>query len=152
MTHCMRCTSPASCDVWGCVPGTFSSEKVDPNPPPLTPGQQAILDAIPLREPGPFDLSTRTVPAAPPSTLSLEKIQALLDSTPPEPFGEWMRQQGFPPETSVLFLPETMRGELPSFAWPRYVQFSLDVGTPMLMRDVRGPMATVDQIWRGMVP
>lgn len=105
MTHCMRCTSPASCDVWGCVPGTFSSEKVDPNPPPLTPGQQAILDAIPL-----------------------------LDSTPPEPFGEWMRQQGFPPETSLLFLPLTMRPHLPF--WPEYVQFSVDVKEPTLMRRV----------------
>lgn len=77
-----------------------------------------------------------TAPTAPPSKLSLEKIQAMLDAVGPEPLGEWMREQGFPPEASLLILPETMRSQLPSFAWPRYVRFSLNVSAPTLMRDV----------------
>lgn len=80
MTHCMRCVSPASCDVWGCVPGTFSGEKHDLNPQPLTLGQQAILDAIPLRQPGPFDLSTSAVPAAPGAPVVRFHARAMLNS------------------------------------------------------------------------
>lgn len=65
-------------------------------PQPLTPGQQAILDAVPLREPGPFDIfqswptrpdpdpveevlgrmaaSTSTVSATPPATLAMRQF------------------------------------------------------------------------------
>ena len=38
--------------------------KIDPNPVPLTDGQRAILDAIPMREPGPIG-GCRAQPAAP---------------------------------------------------------------------------------------
>lgn len=150
MNHCMRCTSPASCDIWGCTPLSFPSEKRDPNPQPLTPGQQKILDAVPLREVTPgllggapskrYDAnrsliaSTSTVPATIPSTLSLATLEKLLADIPPEPIGEWMREQGFPPETSLALLPETMRSQLPF--WPEYVRFSVDVKEPTLMRSV----------------
>lgn len=123
-------------------------------PQPLTPGQQAILDAVPLREPGPFDIfqswptrpdpdpveevlgrmaaSTSTVSATPPATLDLAALEKVLADIPPEPIGEWMREQGFPPETSLAILPETMRSQLP--IWPSYVRFSLGVTEPTLAR------------------
>lgn len=145
----MRCTSPASCDVWGCVPGTFRSEKRDPNPQPLTTGQQAILDAVPRvdREmerlfaacvPQPVRVDPRASTSAvststAPATLSLASLEKALADIPPEPIGEWMREQGFPPETSLAILPLTMRGLLPF--WPEYVRFSVHVGAPTLARD-----------------
>lgn len=151
----------------------LSALKRDPNPQPLTPGQQKILDAVPLRQPGPFDVfqswpcrdqktavmdeliangmpfatmasttSTTTPASTGTSEQMLAAIKKLLADIPPEPIGEWMRGQGFPPETSLAILPETMRGLLPPFAWPQYVRFSLDVSEPTLMREVPGGWTT----------
>lgn len=106
--------------------------------------ERQVLEAIPLREPSQFDLFSSTTSATQPTTLDLAAVEKLLADTPPEPIGEWMRQQGFPPETSLLILPETMREQLPPFAWPRYVRFSLDVAGPTLMRDVLAG----HQIWQ----
>ena len=140
---CFRCVTPRQCDVWGCVPGTFPSEKRGPDPQPLTPGQQAILDAVPLAGDAPWklynprrqvDATTSTVPTTPPTTLTLAAVEKLLADIPPEPIGEWMREQGFPPEASLLVLPETMRGQLP--VWPSYVRFSVDVSSPVLCLDL----------------
>lgn len=113
----------------------------DPNPQSLTPEQQAIFDAVPLRQPGPFDLAfstaatTRTTSAAAPTTFDLAALEKLLADVPPEPIGEWMREQGFPPETSVLILPAAMRDKLPPFGWPTYVRFSLNARDPMLVKN-----------------
>jgi hypothetical protein len=51
----------------------------------------------------------------------------------PEPIGEWMRGQGFPPETCCLILPPGMRAQLGPF-WPPYVTFSPLVTSPTLAR------------------
>lgn len=67
--------------------------------------------------------STSTATA--PSLESLERIKRLLDSMPPEPIGEWMRSQGYPPESWRVIIPSALL-EDPSQArlWPSYVQFS----------------------------
>lgn len=129
--------------------GPFSVPKRDPNPQPLTPEQQAILDAVPMLEGrrhtfsgGPAALhnlprattAASTTPAAAPTALQLAALEKLLADVPPEPIGKWMREQGFPPETSLAILPETMRGQLPF--WPEYVRFSVHVGAPTLVQNV----------------
>lgn len=55
----------------------------------------------------------------------LDRMAQLINSMPPEPIGEWMRQRGNPPEQWCLVLPESMRTapDAPAF-WPEYVRFS----------------------------
>lgn len=141
---CARCTTPSKCALWGCVPGTFPSEPKDPR---VAREMQHLFDVC---VPQPTRASTSTVPSTPPSTLTLEKLEAAIGAIGPEPIGEWMREQGFPPETSLAILPEWMRAQLPF--WPKYVQFSLDVGEPILAKGVLPAQATAEQIWRGMAP
>ena len=150
---CFRCTTPVRCAVWGCAPGTFPSEKRDPNPQPLTPGQQEVFDAIPLIErsypagyidPRHSKASTSTASTAPPTALTLEKVKAALDAVGPEPIGEWMREKGFPPESSLLFLPLVMRDQLPF--WPSYVRFTAYVHAPMLARDAKADWVPVEYL------
>ena len=68
MAHCMRCTSPASCDVWGCVPGTFSSEPKDPR---VAREMQHLFDAC---VPQPPRASTSTASTTPPATLAMRQF------------------------------------------------------------------------------
>lgn len=130
MGHCMRCASPANCDVWGCAPGTFSSEPKDPR----VAREMEHLFAACVPQPVRVDprAPSSTVSTAPPATFDLAALEKLLADIPPEPIGEWMREQGFPPETSLAILPETMRSQLP--IWPSYVRFSLGVAEPTLAR------------------
>ena len=139
---CMRCTTPSKCAVWGCVPGTFPSKHsydqmaadlADGTPKILAALDKLIANGMPF---APMAASTSTVPSTPPSTLTLEKLEAAIGAIPPEPIGEWMREQGFPPETSLVILPEMMRPQLP--IWPSYVRFSTHVGKPHLCRDLLG--------------
>lgn len=53
----------------------------------------------------------------------------------PEPIAEWMLDQGCPPATHTLLLPETMRAELGPFP-PRYVKFTSKVDRPTLMQNL----------------
>lgn len=55
------------------------------DPQPLTPGQQAILDAIPLREPSQFDLFSSTTSATQPTTLDCLIALANQPEHPPRP-------------------------------------------------------------------
>lgn len=83
-----------------------------------------------------YATSTSTSPASSLTTAQLlERIRAVkaaLDENP-EPVGEWMRGQGFPPETCCLLLPESHRAQLGPF-WPPYVAFSKFVASPTLVR------------------
>lgn len=54
-----------------------------------------------------------------------------------EPIGEWMRSKGFPPESSLLLLPESYRSEFGNFP-PRYVRFSALASAPMLTHNLFG--------------
>lgn len=146
---CARCTTPGKCALWGCVPGTFPSEPKDPR---VAREMQHLFDVcVPQPPRAPTSTVPTTIPASTGTTEQmLAAIEKLLADIPPEPIGEWMREQGFPPETSLVLLPETMRSQLP--VWPKYVRFSLDVGEPVLAKDVLPAQATVEQIWRGMAP
>lgn len=95
-----------------------------------TPKIEALLDKL-IANGMPFATMASTA-SAPVDPLTLDKLKAVIADIPPEPIGEWMREQGFPPETSVLMLPETMRSHLPF--WPSYVRFSLGAAEPMLAR------------------
>lgn len=55
----------------------------------------------------------------------IERAAQMLSDMQPEPIGEWMRQQGNPPEEWLLILPQRMRDKVagPMF-WPNYVAFS----------------------------
>jgi hypothetical protein len=58
-------------------------------------------------------------------------------SNAPEPIGEWMRSQGFPPEKCFMVLPLRLR-EAFKHDCPPYVRFSNDVSgnTALLLYDV----------------
>ena len=71
-----------------------------------------------------------TVNGAATTSADIERIKAALEKLGPEPIGEWMRSQGFPPESSVLVMPEASRSNLP--LWPSYVLFSKTLRTPVL--------------------
>ena len=84
-----------------------------------------------------FTVTSATVSTGP--TLTPERlaetvraIKAAIQENP-EPIGEWMRGQGFPPETCCLILPERMRELLGPF-WPPYVSFSSNFAEPTLCR------------------
>ena len=55
-----------------------------------------------------------------------------------EPVGKWMREQGTPPETHTLFVPEAGRpASDPEFGWPRYVRFSPHITKPVVVNNDR---------------
>ena len=72
--------------------------------------------------------------AASTTTLTLESLRAAVAKIDPEPIGEWMRAQGFPPERCLLVLPAHMKSG--SKFWPSYVRFSAYVNDPVLVQDV----------------
>lgn len=69
-------------------------------------------------------------------TINLEHMKEALDSLGPEPIGEWMRSQGYPPEDYDLLLPlwyyKSQEDDLP-FMWPNYVKFSPLIENPVLV-------------------
>lgn len=71
---------------------------------------------------------------------SIEAMVRAIEALPPEPIGEFMRQQGMPPERGyILILPEAMRetaGPLP----PRYVRFSSLIAKPVIGPDLAARM------------
>lgn len=70
-----------------------------------------------------------------PTIESIRAVQAQIAAMGPEPIGEWMRRQGFPPELYTMVLPTKLRDGLDSsvpapLVWPGYVQFSVSVSEP----------------------
>ena len=70
-----------------------------------------------------------------PTIESIRAVQAQIAAMGPEPIGEWMRRQGFPPEMYTMVLPVKLRDGLDSsvpapLVWPGYVQFSVSVSAP----------------------
>jgi hypothetical protein len=51
---------------------------------------------------------------------------------------QWMRDRGYPPETSLLVLPDSMR--VPLVKYPAYIRFSQFIQSPVLMADVMGKL------------
>lgn len=49
----------------------------------------------------------------------IERVVAAMEKIGPEPFGEWMRQQGHPPEHWTLYLPKSFTSD--GTLLPRYV-------------------------------
>lgn len=88
-----------------------------------TPSSQACTSATAL---WPRNLSSEQM---------LRQIEDALAAVPPEPIGEWMRAQGYPPAVSTLVLPESMRAAVGPWP-PKYVVFSdrLPGGGPVLLR------------------
>lgn len=64
----------------------------------------------------------------------VERVAQSLRDMPPEPIGEWMRQQGCPPDKWCLILPQRLRDEVggPMF-WPDYVAFSPVLDQPVIV-------------------
>lgn len=69
-----------------------------------------------------------------PLTLADLKHLANILRAPPEPIGEWMRQQGHPPEQWRIILPQNMREDVlcPQLL-PHYVAFSPVVSEPVFI-------------------
>jgi len=67
-----------------------------------------------------------------------EELEATLTELGPEPIGEWMRKQGFPPEQSLLFLPQWMWLVYGGPLMPSYVKFSPFVCQPVLAHNLFG--------------
>lgn len=61
------------------------------------------------------------------SPADLQRMADALDVIGPEPIGEWMRAQGYPPEKYVLYLNTSRRVDMGPFT-PRYVAFVDCVG------------------------
>lgn len=79
-----------------------------------------------------------TASTAPPGNLSIQSVNDIvraIERFPPEPLGQWMREQGFPPEDGgMLVLPESLRDELGlQFATPFYLRFSDLISQPVLL-------------------
>lgn len=64
----------------------------------------------------------------------IDLVAEILKNQPPEPIGEWMRNQGRPPEKYHVVFPEKMRDEIqgPMF-WPQYVLFSKALEQPVFI-------------------
>ncbi len=64
----------------------------------------------------------------------LDRMVQVLRSIPPEPIGEWMREQGRPPEQWRVVMPQKVRDEVdgPVF-WPDYVAFSPLLDKPVFI-------------------
>lgn len=63
---------------------------------------------------------------------SITEMLKVIERLPPEPFGEWMRSQGCPPEDWTVVLPKQIQSECPY--WPKYVRFSAYVDSPTFIR------------------
>jgi hypothetical protein len=85
---------------------------------------------------------TSTV-AAPPSAADFAAIERAIAAAGPEPIGEWMRDQGFPPDRCLLILPLHMRRQMGAFP-PNYVNFTQHVEQPVLTHDILGLSAMGD--------
>lgn len=80
--------------------------------------------------------TTHTSPPLPSLLEGIRQIEATIQARGPEPIGEWMRAQGFPPESCFLVLPETEKWRAvagPFF--PQYVRFSAAINEPCLCRN-----------------
>lgn len=81
-----------------------------------------------------------TSQAKTPTLQDIERVAKMLEAMPPEPIGEWMRQQGRPPEQWRVVLPESLRDEAGSLAahlWPAYVAWSSATDRPIFVPCVR---------------
>lgn len=63
----------------------------------------------------------------------MRRAADVLRDMPPEPIGEWMREQGMPPSLYTLFLPSSMRPAEDAL-WPSYVHFSDLIERPVFVR------------------
>lgn len=80
-------------------------------------------------------------------TLTLQDIGRMaqvLEAMPPEPIGEWMRQQGRAPEQWRVVLPAALRtlSGVPE-VWPDYVAFSPAIDKPVFVARAPWPWAWV---------
>ena len=64
----------------------------------------------------------------------LDRLAEIVCGMPKEPFGEWMRQKGYPPEKWVTVIPEKMRTYGGQKALPNYVRFSHHIDSPVFIR------------------
>lgn len=56
----------------------------------------------------------------------IERVAEMLRDFPPDPIGEWMLQQGRPPEHWRVVMPQKVHDEVDGpMVWPDYVSFSL---------------------------
>lgn len=82
---------------------------------------------------------TTTTATANPEPLTIEKIRealSKLEALGPEPFSEFMRKQGMPPEDGyILLLPDALRSQVCLFL-PDYVHFSEVVEQPCIYLDL----------------
>lgn len=60
--------------------------------------------------------------AQPSAALTLDAIMEMLEQIPPKPYAEFMKSQGFSPETHILVLPASLKPE--GVPVPDYVRFS----------------------------
>lgn len=96
----------------------------------------------------PDESPTNTSNVAPSSEpLTIEALTRLVASREPEPIGEWMRSQGFPPEKCVLILPLEYRNRIPAL---RYVAFSPMATDPIMCWDLR-PRPWTDDFQRPLI-
>lgn len=84
-----------------------------------------------------FTSTASTTPLTTPTLESLSDAMRALQALPPEPIGEWMRQEGHPPEEWDLWLPKAalQRVDSPTF-WPSYVRFSDNLLGPVFLRRI----------------
>ena len=62
--------------------------------------------------------NTTTLPS---TTLTMDSLLEIIRIIKPEPFGEYMRSQGFSPKTHVMILPYSYKQE--DTIYPDYVRF-----------------------------
>ena len=92
--------------------------------------------AVPLSEVlGSYATTASTAQQKTLTLADFERMAQALRDMPPEPIGEWMREQGRPPEQWRVVMPQKVRDEVqgPMF-WPDYVAFS-----PLLEKPVFTP-------------
>jgi hypothetical protein len=68
---------------------------------------------------------------APTAGQILDAIQEVMRSLPPEPFGQWMREQGCPPELWDLHVPDVPA--VAGLMLPAYVKVSRIIDQPVLI-------------------
>lgn len=85
-----------------------------------TPAKVRLTDVL-----GAYTATSSTTQQKTLTLADIELAAQMLSDIQPEPIGEWMRQQGNPPEEWILILPQRMRDKVagPMF-WPNYVAFS----------------------------
>lgn len=64
----------------------------------------------------------------------IERMVALIEKLPPEPIGEWMRDQGYPPKLWRVVLPAKVCENHRQLLWPHYVSFSDLIEAPVFVR------------------